>query len=67
MFGPCSDHVWPSLISRPATALKFSKLSQHGLRPMFTECLLFGAISGPCLDHVGTMFGVAILIGNIED
>ena len=34
MFEPCGDHVWPSLTSRPARVLKFSRLIKHGLRPM---------------------------------
>ena len=38
MSGPCWDHVRPNLTSRPDTALKFSRLNQHGLRSMSTEC-----------------------------
>ena len=28
MFGPGQDHVWPSFISRPARALRFSTLNK---------------------------------------
>merc|ERR1711954_396808 len=66
MFGPCRDHVWPSLTSRPARALKFSRLSKHGLRPMSAECPLIRTISGPYLDHVGTIFGLALLTDQLE-
>ena len=66
MLGPCRDHVWPSPTSRPARALKFSRLSKHGLRPMSTKCLLIRTISGPCLDHVGAMFGLALLPDQLE-
>merc|ERR1712081_75438 len=52
MSGPCWDHVWPSFTSRPARALKLSRLSQHGLRTLPMDCLIFGTMSGPCLDHV---------------
>ena len=56
MFGPCWDHVWPSLTSRQAMALKFSRLSQTDLRYMSMEALHFGTIPGSCQDHVGAMF-----------
>ena len=52
MFGPCWDHVLPSSATRPARALKFSRLSQHGLSPMSMVCQLFGAMSWPCVDYV---------------
>ena len=42
--------------SRPARALKFSGLSQHGLKGLSIECLIFGTMSGPYLDHVRAMF-----------
>ena len=75
MLGTYGDHVWPSFISRPARALEFPILSQHGLGLIFT---------GPCQsanifrtestwskanvyrvlvseDHVGTRFGLNLL------
>ena len=52
MFGPCWDHVLPSSATRPARALKFSRLSQHGLSPMSMVCQLFGAMLWPCVDYV---------------
>ena len=56
MSGPCWDHVWPSFTSRPAIAMKFSKLNINGLRPISMECLFFGTMSGPCWDHVWPSF-----------
>ena len=48
--------IWPNFTSRPARALKFSRLSQHGIKPMSMECLLFGghsrAMFGPYSDHI---------------
>ena len=66
MFRPFREDAWPSLTSRPARALKFSRLSQHGLRPMAAECPLIRTISGPCFDHVGTIFGLALLTDQLE-
>ena len=54
------------LTSRPARALKLSRLSQHGLRTLPMDFLIFGTMSGPCLDHVGTMFGLALLPDQLE-
>ena len=53
------DYVWPSFTLRPARALKFSRLGRYGLSNISIECLLCGTISGPCLNQVGTMFGMA--------
>ena len=50
------DHVWPSLTSRPARAMKFSTLNLNCLRPISMECLFFGTMSGPCSDHVRPSF-----------
>ena len=36
------------------------------LRHMCIECLLFRAMPGPCLDYVGTMFGLALLPDQLE-
>ena len=47
MFRPSWDHVWPSFPSIPARALKFSRLDQLSLRPMYMECLQIR----PFLDH----------------
>ena len=54
--------IWPSFTFEPAKALKFSTLGKYGLRNISMECLLFGTISGPCLDHVGSMFALASLL-----
>ena len=65
MFGPCFDHIWLSFTLRLATALKFSRLSQNGIRhipkDMPNEFPFFGTMPGPCLDHVTTIFGLALL------
>ena len=61
MLGPFKDHVWPIFTSRPDKALKFSRLGQHGLRQVSMECLLFGPMPGPFLDHAGTMFSLTFL------
>ena len=61
MFGTCKDHVGPIFTSRSDKALKFPRLSQHGLRNMSMECPLFGTMPGPCLDLAGAMFGVSQL------
>ena len=53
IIGPCWDHFLPSSNSKPARALKFLKLSWHGLRPMFMKCVHLG----PCQGHVWTMLG----------
>ena len=59
MFGLYWDHVYPNFTPRPARALKYWRLSQYGLMNISMECLLFGTMSGPSLDHVGTMLGPA--------
>ena len=33
---------------------------------MSIECLLFGTIPGPCFDHAGTMYGLALLPDQLE-
>ena len=44
MPGPWWDHLWPSFTYRPERALKFSRLSQHGLLPMSLERLSLGTM-----------------------
>ena len=70
---PCKCHgrtilepFWPSLISRPARAIKFSKLSQGGLRHMCMKCPLLETMLGPCFDHVKTMFGLSLAPYQLE-
>ena len=55
MFGQCKDHVWPIFTSRPDKALRFSRLSQHGLGQEPMICFFFGTMPGPCFDHAGTI------------
>ena len=61
MFGLCWYHVLPNFISRPVSALKFSRLIQHDLRHMCTESILYETISDPCLDPVGNMICLAVV------
>ena len=49
MQGPCLDPVLPSFRSRPAKALEFSRLSQHGITCMTMEYLPFETMFGPFL------------------
>ena len=49
-FWPCWDHVYPDLICRPPTDLKFSGLSHYDLRLVSMEWLLFYTTSIPFLD-----------------
>ena len=56
----------PSFTLRPAKALKFSKLSQQGLRHTYMKCPLFGTISRPCFYHVKTTFGLDLLSHELE-
>ena len=51
----------PSFTLRPAKALKFSKLSQQGLRHTYMKCPLFGTISGSCFYHIKTTFCIYLL------
>ena len=32
---------------------------------MAMECLHFGTMSGPCLDHDGTIFGLGLLLDHL--
>ena len=66
MSRPCWDYVWPGLTSIPARALKFSRLDQFCVRPIWMEYLLFGILSGPCLDHVRTLIDLALLTDQLE-
>ena len=56
-----NSSFWLSFTPRTARALKYSRLSQHGLRQISMKCILFGTISGPYLDLVWAMFGLALL------
>ena len=67
------DHIWvmfwpcpPSFTSKPARALKCSRLSHHGLRQMSIECPIFKTMCRPCFDHAGTMFGLALIQDQLE-
>ena len=60
MLGPCWDHVWPTFDSKLARAMKFSKLSQDGLKHMCMKCPLLETMLEPCFDHVKTMFGLSL-------
>ena len=66
MFGPYLDHVWPSFTTSPAKAPKFLRLGKHYLRYMSMVFLLFGTIFWPCLDHVWTIFGLALVPDQID-
>ena len=59
------ESLHKSFASSVARVLKFSRLSQHGLRSIAMECLLFGTMSRPCLDHVGAIFGLALLLNHL--
>ena len=52
--GLCLDHVWPNSTSSLARVLQHARLSQHGLRPMYMDCLLVG----PCWDHIWLYFQI---------
>ena len=54
--GPCWDNVWSSFAFQPGRDLKFSRLSQHGLRPNPIGCLFLGTMSVPCWDHIRPSF-----------
>merc|ERR1711954_410678 len=49
--------IWPCFTSRSAIALKFSRLSQHGRRPISLRgCPILETMSGPCWGHVWPSF-----------
>ena len=62
IFEPGLDHIWPNFKYTPARALKFSRLSNHGLWQMSMLWLSFRPMALPGSDHVGTMFGLALLL-----
>ena len=62
MLGPCLGHVLLGSTSRLDIDMKFSRLSQHGPRPMSMEFLC----SRPCKDHVETMLGLVFLPDQLE-
>ena len=69
---PTASRVNHSYTSKPSTTLKITRLSQFGPKYMLLECLIFGSMPTPCLNHVWTMFCVALLpdfleLWNIQD
>ena len=57
MFGPFGDPVLPCFTSASVWALKFARLTQHGIRRISMNHLLFETMSG-LLDHFGAMLGL---------
>ena len=49
-----------SSISRLDKALVFPRQCQFSPRDMFKVCLDYRTMPGPCYDHVGTMFSLAL-------
>ena len=66
MSGPCWDHVRPNFTSKPDRALKFSGLSQHGLKSHVYKVSTFWTMSGPFLDYVWTMFSLTLLTDQLR-
>ena len=58
MFGPCCSNVCPSFSSGPAIAVKILDSVNMVLS---VECIVFGIMSGPYLDHIGTIFDLTFL------
>ena len=54
--------IWPSFTSRLARALKFSRLSQPFWKGHVDELSIFGTMSGPCSDYIGSIFSVALFL-----
>ena len=52
--------------SRRAISIKLSRLCQPDLRPMNMEFVVFGTMSRPYVDHVRTMFGLALLPDQLD-
>ena len=52
------DHVWSNFTARPVRALKQSRLSHLGIRPMSVNYDFFV----PCKGHIWTMFSLALLL-----
>ena len=50
---PCWNHIWQSITSGWAGALKLSRLSQYGWKHMCIVCLIYGPWQG----HVWTLLG----------
>ena len=63
MSGPCWGHIWPSSTLRPAEALKFVKIEWTWSEANIYGVSIFG---GPCEDHVGTLFSLALLISSFQ-
>ena len=66
MFRSSLDIFLPNFTSTQSRALKFSRLSQHGIRPMYLPCLFFEPMPGLCLEHFGTMFGLDLLPDKVD-
>ena len=62
MFGP----YLASITSRQARGLEFSRLSQHGLRYISSEGLLFGIMYVSCFGLFQTKFGLPVLQDQLE-
>ena len=53
IYWPCWNHIWHSITSKLAGALKSSRLSQYGWKHTPVVCLIYGPWQG----HVWTLFG----------
>ena len=51
-----TEPAWKVCFRLARVLLKFLGLSQHGLKGLSIECLIFWTMSGPYLDHVKAMF-----------
>ena len=50
--------------SRLAGSLNVLKLKQIGMRDVPMECVEYGTILQPCLDHVGAIFILILVLAN---
>ena len=50
--------------SRLAGTLNVSILKQIGMRDVSMECVDYGTISQPCLDHVGAIFSRTLVLAS---
>ena len=57
-----TEPAWKVCFRLARVLLKFLGLSQHGLKGLSIECLIFWTMSGPYLDHVKAMFSRSISI-----
>ena len=65
MCGPCLDHVWPSSTQRPARGQIFL-IESSWSKANVCGYLLFGTMKGPCIDFVGTMSSLSLLLDQPE-